>query len=134
MSSTITVDELLNRIQKLEKEIEKLKEKNYTETKEIAISVAREEIKHQSSIIKNEVRDELRKELATKEDLLIVEEKLRGEIKELDKKIVLLEKKIDLTNQKIDQKIDYWIKILIILIIISPFIPEVLKNIGLLLK
>ncbi|CAB3289293.1 Eukaryotic translation initiation factor 3 110 kDa subunit [Methanocaldococcus lauensis] len=95
MSSTITVDELLNRIQKLEKEIEKLKEKNYAETKEIAISVAREEVKHQSSIIKNEVRDELRKELATKEDLIIVEEKLRKEIKEL-------EKKIDLTNQKID--------------------------------
>ncbi|CAB3287876.1 Eukaryotic translation initiation factor 3 110 kDa subunit [Methanocaldococcus lauensis] len=92
MSSTITVDELLNRIQKLEKEIEKLKEKNYAETKEIAVSVAREEIK-------NEIRDELRKELATKEDLIIVKEKLRGEI---------------------------WTKILIILIIISLFIPEVL--------
>ncbi len=134
MSSATSVDELLVRIQKLEKEIEKLKEKNYAESKEIAISIAREEVKHQSSIIKNEVRDELRKELATKEDILLVEGKLIGGIKtmeeRLEKKMALLEKKIALTNQKID----YWVKILIILIIISPFIPEVLKNIGLLLR
>ena len=78
--------------------------------------MAREEIKHQSVIIKNEVRDELRRELATKEDILLTGERL--------------EKKIELLNQKID----FWIKILIILIIISPFIPEVLKNIGLLIR
>ncbi|AEF95807.1 hypothetical protein [Methanotorris igneus] len=134
MSSATSVDELLVRIQKLEKEVEKLKEKNDAESKEIAISIAREEVKHQSSIIKNEVRDELRKELATKEDILLVEGKLSGEIKTMEErleiKMALLEKKIGLTNQKMD----YWVKILIILIIISPFIPEVLKNIGLLLR
>ncbi|UXM85383.1 hypothetical protein [Methanococcus aeolicus] len=52
MSSATSVDELLIRIQKLEKEIEKLKEKNEAESKEIDISIAREEVKHQSSIIK----------------------------------------------------------------------------------
>ncbi|WP_456374030.1 hypothetical protein [Methanocaldococcus sp.] len=83
----MTVDELLNRIQKLEKEIEKLKEKNYAETKEIAISVVRNEVMYQSSIIKNEVRDELRKELATKEDLMLVEERLCGEIKAIEERL-----------------------------------------------
>ena len=49
----------------------------------------------------------LRKELATKEDILLVKTELLGEIK-----IIKL-----------------WIKILVVLIVISPFIPEVLKNI-----
>ena len=48
----------------------------------------------------------------------------------LEKKIALLEKKVDMSNQKMD----YWTKILIILIIISPFIPEALKSIGLILR
>ncbi len=56
------------------------------------------------------------KNLAIKEDILLIEERL--------------EKKIKLLNQKID----FWIKILIILIIISPFMPEVLKSIGLILR
>ena len=123
MSSPISNDELLDRIQKLEKEIEKLKERNNAETKEIIINTAREEVKYQSSIIKNEVRDELRKDLATKEDIMLAEERL-------EKKIALLEKKVDMSNQKMD----YWTKILIILIIISPFIPEALKSIGLILR
>jgi FtsZ-binding cell division protein ZapB len=123
MSSYISNDELLDRIQKLEKEIEKLKERNNAETKEIIINTAREEVKYQSSIIKNEVRDELRKDLATKEDIMLAEERL-------EKKIALLEKKVDMSNQKMD----YWTKILIILIIISPFIPEALKSIGLILR
>ena len=113
----------MDRIQKLEKEIEKLKERNNAETKEIIINTAREEVKYQSSIIKNEVRDELRKDLATKEDIMLAEERL-------EKKIALLEKKVDMSNQKMD----YWTKILIILIIISPFIPEALKSIGLILR
>lgn len=123
MSSYISNDELLDRIQKLEKEIEKLKERNNAETKEIIINTAREEVKYQSSIIKNEVRDELRKDLATKEDIMLAEERL-------EKKMALLEKKVDMSNQKMD----YWTKILIILIIISPFIPEALKSIGLILR
>ena len=41
MSSYISNDELLDRIQKLEKEIEKLKERNNAETKEIIINTAR---------------------------------------------------------------------------------------------
>ncbi|ADC70377.1 hypothetical protein MFS40622_1706 [Methanocaldococcus sp. FS406-22] len=49
----------------------------------------------------------LRKELATKEDILLVKTELLGEIK-----IIKL-----------------WIKILVVLIVIFPFIPEVLKNI-----
>jgi chromosome segregation ATPase len=117
--SNITINDLIAKIQKLEEEIEKLKEENKIlkeRIKETSTYVAREEIRHQSIVIKNEVRDELRKELATKEDILLAEERL--------------ENKIELLNQKID----FWIKILIILIIISPFIPEVLKSIGLILR
>ena len=54
----------------------------------------------------------LRKELATKEDILLVKTELLSEIK-----IIKL-----------------WIKILVVLIVVSPFIPEVLKNIWLLIK
>jgi hypothetical protein len=54
----------------------------------------------------------LRKELATKEDILLVKTELLSEIK----------------------IIKIWIKILGVLIVISPFMPEVLKNIWLLMK
>jgi len=117
--SNITINDLIAKIQKLEEEIEKLKEENKLlkeRIRETSTYTAREEIKYQIPIMKNEVRDELRKELSTKEDILLVEERL--------------EKKIELLNQKID----FWIKILIILIIISPFIPEVLRSIGPILR
>ena len=79
MSSYISNDELLDRIQKLEDELGKLKEENklLKETiKETSTCVAREEVKYQTYIIKNEVRDELRKELSTKEDIILMKEEL----------------------------------------------------------
>lgn len=81
--SSISINDLALKIEKLEKEIKKLKEENELlkeKIKETSICVAREEIKYQSAIIRNDVRDELRKELATKEDLMLVEERLEKKL------------------------------------------------------
>ena len=77
------MNDLMAKIQKLEEEIEKLKEENKIlkeRIKETSTYVAREEVKYQIPIVKNEVRDELRKELATKEDILLVEERLEKKL------------------------------------------------------
>ena len=101
MSSPISNDELLDRIQKLEEEIGKLKEENklLKETiKETSTCVAREEVKYQTYIIKNEVRDELKKELSTKEDIILMKEELMRYIdnksNQLDGKYNQLDKKM----------------------------------------
>jgi predicted RNase H-like nuclease (RuvC/YqgF family) len=101
MSSYISNDELLDRIQKLEDELGKLKEENklLKETiKETSTCVAREEVKYQTYIIKNEVRDELRKELSTKEDIILMKEELMRYIdnksNQLDGKYNQLDKKM----------------------------------------
>ena len=44
--------------------------------------------KEEKIIIKNELKDELRKELATKDDILLVEERLRGEMKAMKEEIL----------------------------------------------
>ena len=91
----------LDRIQKLEEELGKLKEENklLKETiKETSTCVAREEVKYQTYIIKNEVRDELRKELSTKEDIILMKEELMRYIdnksNQLDGKYNQLDKKM----------------------------------------
>ena len=121
MSSYISNDELLDRIQKLEKEIEKLKERNNAETKEIIINTAREEVKYQSSIIKNEVRDELRKELSTKEDLMLIEERLSGKIKSMEEGLKRY------TDNKFNQIIILQIIILFAIIITNPNAINLIK-------
>ncbi|WP_083774557.1 hypothetical protein [Methanocaldococcus jannaschii] len=72
-------------------------------------------IKENKTIIKNEVRDELRNELATKEDILLVEERLG--------------KKIELLNQKIEREIKLVRRDMIIInlvIILAMYAPEII--------
>ncbi|WP_292461087.1 hypothetical protein [Methanothermococcus sp.] len=84
MSSTLYSDILEivkddKKAKKLVDYFEKRLEENKNETKEIAISIAREETQYQTNIIKHDIRDELRK-LATKEDLLLTKEELMRHI------------------------------------------------------
>jgi len=82
-------DELLEKIQYLEKELRELKEEVMRTSKSISKEVAREEIEYQKNIIKNDLRDELRKELATKEDVLLAKMELKKDMTELDKKFTI---------------------------------------------
>ena len=97
---------------------EKRLEETKNETKEMATITAREETQHQTNIIKHDIRDELRKELATKEDISIVKTELKNDIYMLDKKI--------------DNEIKLLKRDLIIVIIIMSIVgPEVLNFISL---
>ena len=69
---------------------EKRLEENKKEAKEMAIITAREEVKYHTNIIKHDIRDELRKELATKEDIYILDKKIDNEIKLLKRDLIIV--------------------------------------------
>ena len=97
---------------------EKRLEETKNETKDIATITAREETQHQTNIIKHDIRDELRKELATKEDISMVKTELKNDIYMLDKKI--------------DNEIKLLKRDLIIVIIIMSIVgPEIFNFISL---
>ena len=104
---------------------EKRLEETKNETKDIATITAREETQHQTNIIKHDIRDELRKELATKEDISMVKTELKNDI-------YMLDKKIDEVDKKIDNEIKLLKRDLIIVIIIMSIVgPEIFKFISL---
>ena len=76
---------------------------------------------NQSSIIKNEVRDELRKELSTKEDLMLIEERLSGKIKSMEEGLKRY------TDNKFNQIIILQIIILFAIIITNPNAINLIK-------
>jgi len=56
-------------------------------TIEESLSAIEEKAKEQKGIIKNELKDELTKELVTKEELKATEDRLRGEIRATEEKL-----------------------------------------------
>ena len=110
-------DELLEKIQYLEKELRELKEEVMRTSKSISKEVAREEIEYQKNIIKNDLRDELRKELATKEDVLLAKMELKKDMAELKKDMTELDKKFTI----------YFIILLCAIILTSPQAIDLIK-------
>ena len=78
---------LLQLYELFEKKLGKEEAKEAIELVEKAIEAVREEAKAQKPILKAEIREELRKELATKEDIALVRQELETVYKELDQKI-----------------------------------------------
>jgi len=61
--------------------------KKVIEAIEESLSVIEEKAKEQKVIIKTELKDELTKELVTKDELKVTEERLRGEIKATEERL-----------------------------------------------
>ena len=81
--------------------------------------------KEEKIIIKNELKDELRKELATKDDILLVEERLRGELKAMKEEIL---RYVDNRVNQLDKKLTVGFVILILLYILTnPNAIELIK-------
>ena len=81
--------------------------------------------KNEKIIIKNELKDELKNELATKEDLIIIEERLRGEMKAMEERIL---RYVDNKFNQLDKKMTIGFVILILLYIITnPNAIELIK-------
>lgn len=88
--------ELLKLYELFEKKLGKEEAKQAIELVEKALQAVRKEAQDQKPILKAELRDELRQELATKEDVGIIEEKLET----LNKKIELLDTKIEFVRRE----------------------------------
>ena len=72
---------------------------------EEALGTIEEKAKEQKTVIKAELREELRKELATKEDVLLVKEELLGEIGKLEQKIETVHKELEQKMETVRQKL-----------------------------
>jgi hypothetical protein len=59
-----------------------------------ALEAVEQKAKEQKTIVKAELKDELRKELATKEDITILEQKMETIYRELDQKIETVRQEI----------------------------------------
>jgi len=85
----------------------------------------KEHLKESKSNIKNELRDELRNELSTKEDILIVEERLTGKIESMEERLM---RYTDNKFNQMDKKMTIGFVILIILnILTNPNAIELIK-------
>jgi prefoldin subunit 5 len=125
MSSNITLEALANEIKILKAEINNLKE----ETK----SIARNEVEYHKNIIKNDLRDELRKELASKDDVLLVKKEvemirteLKGEIDLVRGEMELLRREMEILKREMI--------IMTLIIILAMYAPDILGKIGILFK
>ena len=74
-------------------------------TIEESLSAIEEKAKEQKSVIKSELKDELTKELVTKEELKATEGRLRGEIRFTEQK---LEGEIKATEERLRTEIHKW--------------------------
>ena len=86
----IMATELLELYELFEKKLGKEEAKKAIELVGKTIEAVEEKAKEQKSIVKAELKDELRKELATKEDIEVVRQEIevvRQEVKNLDQKI-----------------------------------------------
>jgi hypothetical protein len=72
---------------------------------EEAFGTIEEKAKEQKTVIKAELREELRKELATKEDVLLVKEELLGEIGKLEQKIETVHKELEQKMETVRQEL-----------------------------
>ncbi len=72
---------------------------------EESLSAIEEKAKEQKVIVKTELKDELTKELVTKEELKATEERLRGEIKATEEK---LRGEIKATEERLRAEIHRW--------------------------
>jgi hypothetical protein len=89
---------------------------------EEALGTIEEKAKEQKTVIKAELRDELRKELATKEDVLLVKEELFGEMGKLEQKIETVRQEIEVVRQELKgdiKELKGEIKVLKILIYVA---------------
>jgi len=128
---------------------------NDKKAREISIAISKvvyeglqkleEKADEKKKIIKSEIKDELRKELATKEDILIVEERLSGEIKTVEErltgeiktvkeKIKVVEEKIKTSEEKLKKMfmIGFIILGFLIIFLNQQSITFILKILGLL--
>jgi hypothetical protein len=88
-----------------EEKLGKEKAKEAIALVEEALGTIEEKAKEQKTVIKAELREELRKELATKEDVLLVKEELLGEIGKLEQKIETVHKELEQKMETVRQEL-----------------------------
>ena len=99
-----------------EKKLGKEEAKKAIKLVEEALEVIEQKAKEQKTIVKAELKDELRKELATKEDIAILEQKMETVYRELDQKIETVRQEMQTVYRELNQKIDGELKVLRLLI------------------
>ena len=109
----------------LKEEVGEEKAEKLVEVIEESIETVRKEAKAQKPILKAEIIEELRKELATKEDVLLVREELLGEMGKLDQKIETVRQEM----KTLEERLMGEIKVLKILIYVT-LLVVILMNKG----
>ena len=84
-----------------EEKLGKEKAKEAIALVEEALETIEEKAKEQKTVIKAELREELRKELATKEDIAVLDQKIETVYRELDQKIETVRQEIETVRQEI---------------------------------
>ena len=96
-----------------EEELGKEKAERAIELVKEILNTVEKKAREQKTIVKSELKDELRKELATKEDIAILDQKLETVYRELDQKIETVRQEIRTSEERIKK----WLFLLMFLII-----------------
>ena len=102
-----------------EEKLGKEKAKEAIKLVEEALKSVEEKAKEQKAIVKAELKDELRKELATKEDIAVLDQKIETVHRELDQKIETVYRELDQKIETVRQELKGEIKVLRVLIYVT---------------
>jgi hypothetical protein len=107
-----------------EKRLGKEEAKKAAELIKRSLEVIEERAKEQKKVVKAELKDELRKELATKEDIVLLDQKIETHYRELDQKVETvyreLNQKIETVRQEIklsEERVKRWLLLIVFLIV-----------------
>ena len=125
-----------------EEKLGKEKAKEAIELVKEALETVEKKAKEQKTVVKAELKDELRKELATKEDIAILDQKMETVYKELDQKIETVRQEIETVRQELKgeiRELRVYMKFTIIIVVIgitvlNPNFTELVKSIISMLK
>jgi predicted RNA methylase len=125
--------ELLELYELFEKKLGKEEAKKAIELVGKAIETVEEKAKEQKSIVKAELKDELRKELATKEDIAVVRQEIevvRQEIEVVRQEVRNLDQKIEFVRR--EMRILFYILLVFMFLLNKGTVEFALKVLGLL--
>ncbi len=130
MNSNTTMEQVAEELQKLKKEIILLKEEKLEKQENQRIL---KEMKYYKSTIKNELKDELKKDLAGRDDILLVKYELKNEMSSLRKEVEMIRAELKNETKDVAKEIRLIRRDMIIIaliLLLAIYVPTILGKMG----
>jgi hypothetical protein len=133
MNSNTTMEQVAEELQKLKKEIILLKEEKLEKLEKQENQRILKEMEYYKSTIKNELKDELKKDLAGRDDILLVKYELKNEMSSLRKEVEMIRAELKNETKDVAKEIRLIRRDMIIIaliLLLAIYVPTILGKMG----